>query len=53
MGVRAAAAGLLLHCAPNGAASNFSFCPSDLPVKISEVLATSYQHDSSPRRAVR
>ena len=28
-----------------------AFCPSDLPVKISEVLGTSQQHDSSPKRS--
>jgi hypothetical protein len=26
-----------------------TFCPSDLPVKISEVLETSRQRDSSPK----
>jgi hypothetical protein len=36
-------AGLVRRCAPNGAARNFTFCPPDLPVKLSEVLATSYQ----------
>ena len=28
-----------------------AFCPSDLPVKISEALGTSYPHDSSPKRS--
>jgi hypothetical protein len=35
MGVRVAAAGPVPRCAPKGAASNQTFCPSDLPVKKS------------------
>src|SRR5688572_13879885 len=51
LGVRAAAGGLVRRCAPNGAASHPTFCPSDLPVKISQGLATRGLDGDGPRRA--